>query len=160
MRGSTGLRTIALFEAAKGALVLVVGFGSFALLHHDVQAAAEALVRHFHLNPAHRYPRIFLQTASSLTDARLWLLAIAATGYAAARFVEAYGLWHERGWARWLATISGGIYLPIEIYELAHRVSWPKLIVLLTNAAIVVYMLRGLVRRSRASEPRAGLRAH
>lgn len=39
------------------------------------------------------------------------------------RFVEAYGLWRERRWANWLAAISEGIYLPVEIYELFARVT-------------------------------------
>ena len=154
MRASTGLRAVALFEAAKGALVLLVGFGLLALVQHDLQATAEALVKHFHLNPAHHYPRIFVQAASGLTDARLWFFAAGATAYAALRFAEAYGLWRERPWAKWFAAISGGIYLPIEIYELAQGVSWPKLVVLLTNAAIVLYMLRALAQSRRAFRER------
>ena len=148
MHSSTGMRTVAVLEATKGALVLLAGCGSLALLHHDVQALADALVEHFHLNPANRYPRIFVETARSLTDARLWFFAAAAAAYAGLRFVEAYGLWRERRWAKWLAAVSGGVYLPIELYELAHGVSWPKLVLLGTNAAIVCYMLRALMRKA------------
>lgn len=120
---TTGLRSIAVLEAAKGLLVLLVGCGLLALIHHDLQANAEALVQHFHLNPASRYPRIFLRAADALTDVRLWLLAAGAAAYAGMRSVEAYGLWRERSWANWLAAISEGIYLPVEIYELFARVT-------------------------------------
>jgi uncharacterized membrane protein (DUF2068 family) len=106
-----GLRTVALFEAAKGALVLLAGFGVFALIHRDAQHAADQLVRHFHLNPAHRFPRIFLHLAGQATPAHLWLLAAGGLCYALLRFIEAYGLWHGRPWAEWLAVISSGIYL-------------------------------------------------
>ena len=58
---NAGLRIVALFEGAKGVLVLAAGFGLLSLIHHDVQGMAEEVVRHFHLNPASRYPRIFLQ---------------------------------------------------------------------------------------------------
>jgi Predicted membrane protein (DUF2127) len=34
------LRTVALFEAAKGVLVLVVGCGALTLLHSDLEASA------------------------------------------------------------------------------------------------------------------------
>ncbi|RYG83545.1 DUF2127 domain-containing protein, partial [bacterium] len=34
------VRTVAVFEAAKGLLVLLAGFGLLRLLHHDVQAEA------------------------------------------------------------------------------------------------------------------------
>ncbi len=57
MTSSSGIRIVAAFEAAKGVLVLLVGFGLLALVHHDAQAMAEQLVERFHLNPASRYPR-------------------------------------------------------------------------------------------------------
>lgn len=130
---------MAAFEAAKGALVLLAGFGLLALVHHDAQAMAEQLVERFHLNPASRYPRIFIH-AAAVTDARLWLLACAALGYATARFIEAYGLWRERRWAEWFAVASGGIYAPIEVYELFHGITWAKISLFVVNAGIVAYM--------------------
>ena len=58
---------MALLEGAKGVLVLAAGLGLFALAHRDVQAIAEDLVRHLHLNPARRFPRIFLHLVANLT---------------------------------------------------------------------------------------------
>ena len=43
-----GVRLVAVFEALKGALVLGVGLGLLSLVHHDLQAVAERLVRHSH----------------------------------------------------------------------------------------------------------------
>lgn len=60
MRLSNGVRLVATFEAAKGALVLLAGFGFLSLVHSDAQRIAEELVGHLHLNPANRYPRIFI----------------------------------------------------------------------------------------------------
>jgi hypothetical protein len=62
---SRGLRTVAFFEALKGVLILVAGFGLLSLVHHDLQAAAECLVRLSHLTPAHHYPRVFKGAAES-----------------------------------------------------------------------------------------------
>ena len=146
---TTSFRSIAVFEAAKGLLVLLVGCGLLTLIHHDLRATAEALMRHLHLNPASGYPGIFLRAADALTDVRLWLLAAGAAAYAGMRFLEAYGLWRERSWAKWLAAISEGIYLPVEIYELFARVTWPKVTVLITNIAIVAYMLCSLAADKR-----------
>jgi uncharacterized membrane protein (DUF2068 family) len=136
----TGVRTIALFEAAKGAVVLLAGLGLLSLIHRDLQVIAEKIVQHSHLDPASRYPQIFIVAASHVTDTRLWLLAGAAALYAAVRGAEAYGLWFERRWAEWFALVAGGIYLPVEIYELIHRPSWIKAIILTSNVAIVAYM--------------------
>ena len=147
MRSSSTVRVVAGFEALKGGLILLVGFGLLALMHHDVQAFAEQLVQRSHLNPAGRYPKIFVQAAAAVTDARLWALAAGAGTYALARFIEAYGLWRQRKWAEWFAVISGGIYVPIELVELAHSITWPKLIALAVNLAIVILMIRELRRR-------------
>jgi len=73
-----GLKAVAMFEALKGLLVLLAGFGLLALVHHDVQAFVERIVVHLHLNPARHYPRVFIEAAGRLTDARLWLLAAGA----------------------------------------------------------------------------------
>jgi len=76
------LRAIAVYEAVKGALVLLTGFGLLVVFHRNIQQIAEQLVAHSHLNPASRFPRIFLDAAAEVTDARLWMFAAFAAGYA------------------------------------------------------------------------------
>jgi uncharacterized membrane protein (DUF2068 family) len=139
-RGIGGLRIVSVFEAAKGLIVLLVGFELLKYIHHDLHLAAEQLVRHFHLNPASNYPRIFLDLADHVTDMQLWLLACFALTYAVVRFVEAYGLWHGRRWAEWFGLLTGGIYLPIEVLEVVRGVTWPRVTLLIVNAGIVAYM--------------------
>ncbi|HYA47038.1 MAG TPA: DUF2127 domain-containing protein [Burkholderiales bacterium] len=146
---SRGVRIVAVVEAAKGVLVLVAGLGLFELLHRDVQAIAERIVEHFHLNPASRTPRILLDAAGALTDGRLVALAMGAIAYSMARFIEAYGLWRELRWAEWFAVAAGGLYIPIELYELARRVTWIRFGLLAVNIAIVVYLARVLWRTRR-----------
>jgi uncharacterized membrane protein (DUF2068 family) len=140
----TGMRIVAIAEAAKGTVVLLAGLGLLALINRDVQAIAERLVRLSHLNPASRYPRIFIDAAAHVTNGKLWLLAGAAAAYALVRWVEAYGLWYERRWAEWFALVAGAIYIPVEIYEMIHRFSWVKVGVFGTNVAIVAYMAYAL----------------
>jgi len=140
-KSALGLRTIALIEGVKGALVLIVGFGVLSLINKDLEEAAEHIVHRFHMNPAHHYPHIFIETSKHLTNAHLVGLASAAAAYALVRFIEAYGLWRKRVWAEWFAILSGGLYLPIEIYELIHRATIIKAVILLTNLVIVVYLL-------------------
>jgi uncharacterized membrane protein (DUF2068 family) len=135
-----GLRIVSLFEAAKGLIVLLVGFELLKYVHHGLHLAAEQLVRHFHLNPASSYPRIFLDLADHITDMQLWLLALFALLYAIVRFVEAYGLWHGRRWAEWFGLVAGTIYVPIEVLEIVRRVTWPRVTLLVVNAGIVAYM--------------------
>jgi len=137
---------VAVFEALKGAIVFVAGFGLTRLVHRDVAHAAHALIDRLHLDAARKFPHIFLQLAANLSDAQLWGLAVLALAYALLRFAEAYGLWFQRRWGEWIAAVSGGIYVPVELYELARGVTWIKLAALLLNAAVVAYMCYTLWR--------------
>jgi len=140
-QGVAGVRAVAVFEAAKGLLVLIAGLGLLSLVHRDAQHAAETIVRHLHLNPARHYPRVFIQAAGRVSSTRLWVLAGGAFAYSVLRFVEAYGLWRLRPWAEWFAIISGGLYLPVEVYELVKHPTSVKAFILLGNLAIVAYLL-------------------
>jgi uncharacterized membrane protein (DUF2068 family) len=144
------VRAIAVLEATKGGLVLVVGFGLLSLIHHNVQYVAEQIVSHLHLNPANRYPRIFIAALTETSETPVMLLAVGAASYALVRFVEAYGLWRRRPWALWLAAVSGAIYIPFELYEIVDRASWLSAGVLAVNVFVVGVMCRVLFR-SRAS---------
>ena len=155
MSSRFGLKIVAGFEGAKGLIVLAAGMGLFRLVHHDVQAAAEWLVRHFlHLNPASHYPRVFIEAAARLDDTHLRLLAAAALVYSVVRFSEGYGLWRDRRWAEWFGAVSGGIYLPLELYHLWERITWPRVTILVVNLVVVLYLVQVLMRE-RDESPKA-----
>ena len=144
------IRAIALLEGAKGAVVLLAGFGVLSLVHRDAQHVAEEIVRHLHLNPAKHYPQIFLHAAGRLTEARLWWLVAGALAYCAVRFVEAYGLWRQRGWAEGFAAASGAVYLPFELLKLVHGDRVVAGIALAVNVIVVAFMVHALWSRRRA----------
>lgn len=146
-RASHLIRGVALFEATKGVLVFLAGFGALSLVHRDVQRSVAELLTHLYLNAAKHYPRIFLDAAGALTDARLWTLASLAGVYGTVRFIEAYGLWRERRWAEWLAACSGGLYIPFELYAMARGFSWLSVAALVSNGLIVALMVDALRRR-------------
>jgi uncharacterized membrane protein (DUF2068 family) len=106
-----GLRVVSIFEATKGLLVLLTGCGLLEYVHRDLHLAAEQLVRHFHLNPASHYPRVFIDLADHITDGELWIMALSAVLYSVVRFVE-----------------------------LIRKITWPKVTVLGVNAVIVAYL--------------------
>jgi uncharacterized membrane protein (DUF2068 family) len=135
-----GLRLVSVFEAVKGLIVLLTGFGLLLLIHKDLHLFAEQLVRHLHFNPARHYPQIFIDTINNITNWQLWALAISALIYSLARFFEAYGLWFQKQWAEWFGFLTGGIYIPVELYENIRGVTWPKLIILIVNIFIVAYL--------------------
>ncbi|GFO67260.1 membrane protein [Geomonas limicola] len=141
-----GLRIVALFEALKGVLVLLVGCGLLTFIHKDLHDAAMHLVRVLHLNPAKHYPSIFIDAANKVTDLQLWMIALSALLYATVRLVEAYGLWRQMQWAEWFGLLSGAMYIPLEIFEASREFTWPRVTVLVVNLAVVGYLGDALLR--------------
>lgn len=140
-----GERSVACFEAAKGILVILAGFGLLHWMHHDLKHFAKAFVDHLHLNPDGQTSHIFL-SLGAVSGQRLWLLAALSCAYSGLRLAEAYGLWTGKRWAKWFAAASGGLYLPLEAYELMRGINWIKAAAFLINAGIVLYMIYALRR--------------
>lgn len=136
------LRGIATLELAKGLVVLLASIGVVLLMQkEDPWDIADGLLRLLHISPDHHLTQLVLDWADSLTNARVYAVAAVAAAYSFLRFVEAYGLWYARAWAEWIALISGAMYLPLEVYKLANRLSWIHALVLAINLAIVLYMI-------------------
>ena len=55
--------------------------------------------------------------------------------------VEGLGLWWQKRWAEYLTFVATTLLLPLEVYELAARVSVFKVTALIVNIAVVVYLL-------------------
>ena len=55
--------------------------------------------------------------------------------------VEAIGLWLGRRWAEYLTFVATVVFVPYEIYELTKSVTALKVLTLVINLAIVVYLL-------------------
>ena len=47
----------------------------------------------------------------------------------------------ERKWAEWFGVVTGGMYIPVEIYEVTRGASWPKITLLAVNIGVVTYLL-------------------
>lgn len=146
-----GHRIVSIFEAAKALIVLSTGFGLLLLIHKDVHSVGEQLIRHLHLNPARHYPQIFIDAINRLHDWQLWALALSALIYSVARLAEAYGLWFQQQWAEWFGFLTGGMYIPVELYENFRGVTWPKLTVMIVNIFIVAILGLALYKRRQYS---------
>jgi uncharacterized membrane protein (DUF2068 family) len=138
-----GVRTVATVELTKGIIVVLAGLGLFSMRHRDIWGVAESFLDFLHVSPHHhhRFYGVFVALAHGVSDVRLWKIAVVASIYVILRFVEAYGLWHIRPWAEWLAFASGAIYIPFEAADLIHRPTWFRVLVIVVNVLIVLYML-------------------
>ena len=147
---SVGLRSIALFEAAKGGIVLLLCCGVLDLIHKSPGDLAERLAEVLHISLHGKLSKLFVELAKHATDGALWALALGALVYAAVRSIVAFGLWRNREWAQWFELLSTAMYLPPELYWLLRHPSGFKVVVLVINIAILLSMLtfRGKAFRS------------
>ncbi len=77
----------------------------------------------------------------SLSSGRIKLVGLGVSAYALLEGVEAIGLWLQKRWAEYLTFLATTIFLPLEVYELTKRLSWFKIVALVVNLAIVLYLL-------------------
>jgi uncharacterized membrane protein (DUF2068 family) len=77
----------------------------------------------------------------SLKSRTLHLVGAGVLGYAALEGVEAIGLWWQKRWAEYLTLIATALFLPLEVYEIVHKLSPLKIIALIVNIAVVLYLL-------------------
>ena len=77
----------------------------------------------------------------SIQTGTLVKIGLVVSAYAVLEGVEAVGLWFQRRWAEYLTFVATTALLPLEIYELTQRVSSLKVVALLVNLAIVIYLL-------------------
>jgi uncharacterized membrane protein (DUF2068 family) len=62
-------------------------------------------------------------------------------GYAVLETLEGVGLWLGRRWAEYLTFLATILLLPIEVYELSNQVSVLKVVTMVINVVIAVYLL-------------------
>lgn len=133
------IRAIATFELSKGAIALSAGLGFLFTEGRNWYATFENLLggsaQLFHLSQR------LIRFLEDFGSGQQRLVAIGLLAYAAVRMVEGIGLWRQCLWAKWLGAVSGGIYLPFEIYELLVHPGYLTLIVVAVNLAIVLYLL-------------------
>lgn len=79
--------------------------------------------------------------AFNARSSTLWLVGAVVAAYAVLEGIEAIGLWLAKRWAEYLTFVATAVLLVPEIYELAHKVSVLKILTLLINLAVVIYLL-------------------
>ena len=105
----------------------------------------------------HELDKLFTLKSSTLN-----LVGAGVAAYATLEGIEAIGLWFQRRWAEYLTFVATTAFLPLEVYELAHKLTPFKVFALLVNLTIVIYLLRakrlfgirGGVRAERADRER------
>jgi uncharacterized membrane protein (DUF2068 family) len=82
-----------------------------------------------------------LRRLFTISTTNLYLVAAGIAAYAVLEGTEAVGLWLGRRWAEYLTFVATVVFVPFEIRELTRGVSWLKVLALVINLLIVIYLL-------------------
>jgi uncharacterized membrane protein (DUF2068 family) len=83
----------------------------------------------------------FIQHSFTLNPRTLLYLSIGLAVYAIIELVEAVGLWLGQRWGEYFALIATSLFLPYEIYDLTVKVTWLRLVALVINLLLVIYLV-------------------
>lgn len=137
-----GLRVIAIYEGVKTLGLLLAAAAAFHLKSEQNFAHLLHWLEHLSLTDTSGLRWRLIDLLQQSGPGRFTAIGLVALGYAAVFATEGIGLWLRKHWAEWFTVIATGSLVPFEIYETLHAFGWLKLLVLLANVAIVIYLVR------------------
>ena len=140
-RPDFGLRMIITWKVVKGCLLVLFAITAFLLVRSDLHAIGAHIVEWLGIDASPRVEH-FLTRLTGMTPGRIAGVGAGALAVGLLMFVEAWGLHRRRIWAEWLTVIVTGSLIPLEIYHLVVHGSVGKVLTLVANVAIVIYLLR------------------
>jgi uncharacterized membrane protein (DUF2068 family) len=149
--GTATLLLIAMFKLLKGAALIAVGIGAMKLLHRDVEGTVTHWISFLRVDPENRLIHGLLTRVLRVSPNQLKALSVGTFVYAGLLVTEGTGLLLRKRWAEYFTIITTAGLIPLEVYELSKHLTAAKIIVLIVNIAIVVYLVVR-VRRERHRE--------
>jgi len=144
------LRILAVERLGRGLLLLALAYGIYRF-----EGARNSLVMVFQqylplLRPIgdrlgvdleDTGPVKLIEEALRARHSTLLLVAAGVLAYGAPQLLEGTGLWLMRRWGEYVAMVGTSLFIPLEVYELVHTVTWLKVAALVLNLFAVVYLL-------------------
>jgi len=146
-RHNKWLVLIAGYKFLLALLFVAIGAEALHLLHKDVDDVFAQFASFLRFNPESRFVNFLLVKASLIDDPLLRRIGVLAFCYAAVSAAEGVGLYLEKAWGEYLTILITASFLPWEMFEVAHKLTWLRVSVLVVNLLIFLYLLRLVVGR-------------
>jgi uncharacterized membrane protein (DUF2068 family) len=131
---------IGLIKLVKAALFILLGIGAIKLLHRDLVDVVTHFIIGLRFDPEGRFVNLILEKVALINPHRLKLISFAIFAYAALDIIVGTGLVLRKTWAEYVTLILTASFLPWEMFEIFHHVTWLKIVLTLLNIAVVVYL--------------------
>jgi uncharacterized membrane protein (DUF2068 family) len=142
---------IGLFKLFKALLLIAVGIGAIRFLHKDLSSTVQHWVQVLRVDPDNRYVHGIIVRIFRVTPKQLRELSVGTFIYAGLFLTEGFGLLLRKHWAEYFTIITTGLFIPLEIYEVARHFTVTKLVVTVVNVLIVWYLVARVRSRSKKS---------
>ena len=146
-RRDVGFLIIAVFKLIKGVLLLAVGIGALSLLHGNLLALMTQGADAVQVSAQNQLLQELLQRFGLLNPKQIVLISVITFSYSAVLLVEGVGLLLEKVWAEYLTAIITASFVPFEMYELIKRFTAARIILLVVNVVVVIYLSGRLRQR-------------
>ena len=141
-----GLMAIAALKFVNGIGLLAIGLGALHYLHGDIEKDFAHWMELLRADPHNKYLIWLLEKLSNVDERRLRQLSVGTFFYSALFLCEGTGLALAKRWAEYLTIITTASLMPLEMYEIYVHLTWPRVVVLVVNVIVVVYLVRELRR--------------
>lgn len=131
---------IGALKLLEATLFIALGIGVFKMMHKDLVDEVTRLVVALRFDPEGRFVSLLLDKVALINPHRLKEIGAAIFAHAGLDIIEGTGLILRKLWAEFITLGFSVIFIPLEIYELAHRVTWLRLAIIAINVAVVIYL--------------------
>lgn len=132
---------IGAFKLLQALLFISLGIGALRLLHKDLMDLAEHLILAMRFNPEGRFVNLFLDKVALIDPHRLKQISAVIFSIAGLDMVEGMGLVLEQVWAEYVTLVLTASFLPLEFFEIFRHATWIRVVLLIINLAVVIYLL-------------------
>src|SRR2546423_3637431 len=147
--GRGALTAIAVFKLIKATLLVVVAVGAQQLVHADIQATIIHWARAVRVDPDDHILQGVLNRVARVDPRQIKAISLGLFLYAGLFATEGVGLLRGKRWAEYVTVISTALLLPLEVWEVVRHPRFGRVIVLIANLVIVIYLIGQLRRTGR-----------
>jgi uncharacterized membrane protein (DUF2068 family) len=136
------LRAVITYKWVKGLVQLVLGTALAITMAVGLDDELAEWAHGFRNHSTRAYAILLgrvLERATTPRGLHITLLALFLDGTVTC--MEGWALQRRQPWGAWVVVAVTGSLLPFEVYELFHHFRWIRVLVLVVNAAVVVFLV-------------------
>lgn len=128
--------------------VALVAASAYLVAHTDtgLDPVVRRVIELFNLTAGSGFIRTIilenLVKLAGMSENTIWVLAVASLIYGLIEATEALGLALRRRWAEYLVVLATAFFIPFEVREVIDRPGPIRIVTLVVNVAVVIYLVR------------------